>query len=187
MDMEKTIKENLAYFHDQEPDEGHRDRFASKISSTRKAHKKWFSINMTSRIAAAIVILISVSYLILNHQNIVDNDELFITQIEFSDDMIRENKYFDELSSSRIDEIDGKAQSKEEATRLKAVAKKKMELLDANLAMIEKEYMKNPQNEMLKDAIANNKKMKAQVVNNIIEQLDNAQRGYHAGSNYPKF
>jgi hypothetical protein len=62
-----------------------------------------------------------------------------------------------------------------------------MEKLDASLAMIEKEYVKNPQCDRLKAAIVSNKKMKVKIVDNIVEQLDNAQRGYHAGSMFTNY
>ncbi len=63
------------------------------------------------------------------------------------------------LSLNTIDEY---VNSEEEGKRVMAIAKRRMDKLDANLARIEKEYVKNPQNERLKAAIVINK-MKAQV------------------------
>lgn len=186
-DIEQNIKENLAYFDDQEPDSGHRERFASKLNTGSSTRTKRFSLETSSKIAAVLVILITVSYLLIKQVDLDNHDNLYITQIEYTDEMIKIQNYYDELSASSLDQIDGLAQNEDEAARLKSVAKKKMEKLDANLAMIEKEYMKNPQNKELKEAVINNKKMKAQVANNIVEQLDNAQRGYHAGGSYPNF
>ncbi len=71
--------------------------------------------------------------------------------------------------------------------KLKEMAIKKMDKLDANLAIIEKDYMKNPQCEKLKEAIINNKKKKIEVIDNIVEQASNARRGYHVGEMFDKF
>lgn len=45
----------------------------------------------------------------------------------------------------------------------------------------------NKKHEKLKAAIVINKKMKVEVVDNIVEQLDFAQRGYHAGSMFTNY
>ncbi len=125
--------------------------------------------------------------MLLKPISIAEKDHLYITQIEIPEDMVQIQNYYEDLSTTRLEEIDGLAQNEDEAKRLKAVAQKKMDKLDAKLAIIEKEYMKNPQSEELKDAIISNKKLKADVVNNIVEQMDKAQRGYHAGSMYTNF
>lgn len=186
-DLEKKIVDNLPCFDDHEPDQGHRERFAAKLALEKGGKKKMLNISMFSKIAAVIVLLFSVSYIFLMPTGVVDPGKLYVTQIEYSNDMIEIQKYYDELSNSRLEEIDGLAQNENEALRLKKMAQAKMEKLDANLSMIEKEYMKNPQSEELREAIISNKKMKSEVANNIVEQLDNAQRGYHAGEIYSNF
>lgn len=186
-EIEKIIGNNPELFYNNEPQPGHRDRFASRLSLNRKKKTRRFSIATSSKIAAAMVILISVSYLMLNKNHFHNNQEVFITQIVLSDELKAEQKILEEQSMTRFAEIDEKAKDENEAMKMKEIARKKMEQLDANLAIIEKEYMKNPQSDQLKNAILANKKMKSQVVDNIINQMDNARRGYHAGDEYPKF
>ena len=185
--LEKKIIDNQPYFNDQEPDQGHRDRFAAKLSHGGRSKRRRITVYDFMKVAAVIVLLISVSYLLLKPTTIAENGRLYITQIEIPEDMVQIQDYYEELSTAKFDEIDGLAQNEDEAKRVKAVAKKKMDKLDSKLAVIEKEYMKNPQSEELKEAIISNKKLKADVVNNIVEQMDKAQRGYHAGSMYTNF
>ena len=187
-DLEKKINDNLAFFNDQEPDDGHKARFEERLVTKTEIKSKKFSLMTYSKIAAAIVLLITSSYLIIStFNNYNDREDLFITQIEYSDDFIKIQNYYDDLSQTAILQIDELAQNDEQAIILKQKAQKKMEKLDANLAMIEKEYVKNPQSEKLKEAIISNKKMKVEVANNMVEQIDNAQRGYHAGSIYTNY
>jgi hypothetical protein len=187
-DIENKIKENLVYFNDKEPDEGHEARFASKLNNEIIAKPRKISISQIMKIAAALLVVVTASYMILKTTNNNDlREEMYVTQIVYSQELNQVQSYYDELSLSRLSKIDELASSDEEAQRLKKKAIKKMEKLDANLAKIEKEYVKNPQCEKLKAAIVNNKKMKVKVVDNMVEQLDNAQRGYHAGSMYTNF
>ncbi len=186
-DFDKNITDNLAYFNDQEPDDEHKERFAAKLDEKPVIRNRRFNVGLISSIAASLIILISISYLVYNQQELMDNNIQYITQIEYTDDFLTIQDYYDDLSNEKLLEIDEFAKDKEEASRLKSKAKKKMDKLDESLAMIEKEYVKNPQCKKLKDAIISNKKMKVDVVNNIVEQLDNAQQGYHAGSMYTNF
>lgn len=187
-DIENKIKENLAFFNDKEPDAGHKARFASRLSEGSTAKPKKIAIQSFVKIAAALLLLITASYFILKTVNIKNSSEVrYVTDIVYPPELIKVQNYYDDLSLSNINQIEEHAKSAEEAHRIKVKAQKKMDKLDANLAMIEKEYMKNPQSERLKAAIVVNKKMKAEVTENIIEQLDNAQRGYHAGSMFTNY
>ncbi len=189
--LENKILNNVPYFTDNNPNDGHKARFAAKLNQSLPVKSKKAKLHLYMQIAAAIIVLVSVSYLVLNdssnNNNNNNRDEMYITQIEYSNELYQVQNYYDELSLARLAKIDELADSDEEAQKLKSKAIKKMDKLDANLAKIEKEYVKNPQCDKLKAAIVNNKKMKVKVVDNIVEQLDNAQQGYHAGSMYTNF
>ncbi|MBC8319728.1 MAG: hypothetical protein H8E34_03285 [Bacteroidetes bacterium] len=186
-DLENKIKDNLAYFNDQEPEQGHKTRFISRLKNTNTTKSKKIQLYTLAKIAAAFLLLIATSYLIVTISNKNSNDNSYITQILYSEELNKVQTYYDELTMTRLNQIDEYAQSEEESERLKVKAQNKLEKLDANLAAIEKEYMKNPQCEKLNAAIVSNKKMKVTVVDNLIEQLDNAQRGYHAGSMFTNY
>ncbi len=182
-DIENEIKNNLAYFNDQEPDEKHQARFTKRLGGNISASSKKISIQSKFSIAAAFLFLIATSYLILETLNLQNtSSQLYVTDIIYTPELYNVQSYYDDMSASQLNTIDEYVKSEEEGKRVMAIAKRRMDKLDANLARIEKEYVKNPQNEQLKAAIVVNKKMKAQVAKNIVENLDNAQKGYHAGS-----
>ncbi len=187
-DIEKKIKDNLAFFEDREPEDGHRDRFIAKLSKGSVKKSLRFYIYSTMKIAAVfLVLLVSSYYVVKIATSSGEREDILITKIEYSEDFTQIQNYYDELSNLRMLKIDEYAQNDTEAMRLKEEVINKMERLDANLAMIEKEYVKNPQSEALKEAIISNKKMKVEVVNNVVEQMNYAQRGYHAGSMYTNY
>ena len=185
-EFEKKIVSNLAFFNDQEPDEGHRDRFIQKLSQTG-TKKRTINFSLIGKVAAAVVILFAVGFIANNHFNDAKGDNVYITQIAYTEDMLEIQNYYDQLSLAKLDDIDAVANNEKEASRLKKKAQKKMDKLDANLAMIEKEYVKNPQCEKLKEAIINNKKKKVEVVDNIVDQVTNARKGYHVGTMFNDF
>lgn len=186
-DIEKKILDNLAYFDDKEPDIGHRNRFVNKLTESGSNNKRKINFILVGKIAASLVILIAISFFIVNQTKNANSNNLYITQIELSDEILEMQAYYDQLSLTKLGGIDTIVSNEKEALRLKKIAQEKMDNLDANLAMIEKEYMKNPQCENLKQALINNKKKKVEVIDNIVEQASNAKRGYHVGTMFDKF
>lgn len=185
--IEKEIKDNLPYFNDKEPDLGHKNRFAKRLNESLVSKPKRYRTQLVFKVAAALLLLITTSLLIKTLVFNNDIEKLTITQIEYSDELYQVQNYYDELALLSFNKIDEFAKSDEEAQKLKNITQRRMDKLDANLAMIEKEYVKNPQCEKLKAAIVVNKKKKVEVVNNIVEQLNNAQQGYHVGSMFTNY
>lgn len=184
-DIEKKIRDNLAYFDENEPGEGHRDRFIRKMSVDKK--KKRFNISLISKVAASLILIVGISVVLVNQIKIAKSNNLYVTQIKLPDDILEMQSYYDQMSQAKLQSIDSVARNKDEADRLKKIAQKKMDNLDAGLAMIEKEYMKNPECDRLKEALVNNSKKKVEVIDNIVEQAGNAKRGYHVGTMFDKF
>lgn len=174
--LEKKIIENPNFFDDQIPPLGHKNRFIEKLDNKQEDDpvvKKWWAF---TRIAAVIVLFISVSVVLFRY-SFSDLSGAVIkeaTRISFSEEIEEVFAYYDALSTANIKKIDQLALNEQEAQRVKAIAGKQLENLDANLAAIEKEYAKNPDNQMLKAAMVNNKRMKAEIVDNIVKQLNEA-------------
>ncbi len=185
-DFENKIKSNLAFFESQEPDEGHRERFIQRLDK-KDPRKRIINFSLFGNIAAAVIITVTVGFLAINHFKEAKTENLYITQIAYSEDMMELQDYYDRLSIEKLNNIDNVATDNNEADRLKKKALKKMDKLDANLAMIEKEYAKNPECKKLKKAIIDNKKKKVEVVDNIVEQASNAKKGYHVGTMLNEF
>ncbi len=92
LDLESRIRENKAFFEDNEPDNGHRERFINKLSESGSKKRK-ISLSSISKIAASLIILISASYFIVNETRQAKSNVMYITQIELTDEMVQLQSY----------------------------------------------------------------------------------------------
>lgn len=178
--LEKKIKDNPAFFDDQEPVLGHKKRFVDKLDSIevqeieRGRWSNWF------RIAAVAVVFIAVSFLVFKYsiQDISGAVMREVVQIDFSNDIENVFAYYESITNTKVAQIDQLAVNDIQAQHIKTFAEKQLENLDATMAEIEKEYVKNPENTMLKAALVNNKRKKAEIMDNIIKQLGQANQPF---------
>ncbi|MCF8364897.1 MAG: hypothetical protein K9H16_03895 [Bacteroidales bacterium] len=175
--LEKKIKDNTDFFDDQPIPDGHRKRFTDRLDKIQKQEIKSERWPNFMRIAAVLIILISGYFVIRNISLEKVGDAVLsgVTEISFGSEIENVFAYYDALSQQKIDEIDELAPNKTEAARIKQIAQAQLQDLDANLAKIEKEYAKYPENDRLKAALVNNKRKKAEIMDNILRQLDEAK------------
>ncbi|MFP4469062.1 MAG: hypothetical protein ACLFPE_00155 [Bacteroidales bacterium] len=177
--LEKKIKDNPEFFDNRNLPEGHRGRFLGKLDQLEVEREKEvksarpFTI---FKIAAIALVFITASYLVFRFSisDISGAVMREVTRITLSDELENVFAYYDAVSSSKVEQIDEVAINPEEANRVKMIANKQLEKIDANLAEIEKEYAKHPDNKMLKAALVNNKRKKAEIMDQILEQLNQA-------------
>ncbi len=180
--LEDKIKQNKDFFNHQEPEQGHIERFISRLDESNTEQRRPVMWGLIIKIAAVALILLSVAYLTFKY-SIVDFGNLVakqVSKIEFPKEINDVFAYYDAVTNSKVDEIDKLTITREEAERVKKIAKNQLQNLDANLAEIEKEYSKNPDNELLYAALINNKKKKAEIMDNIIKQLDKANNEFQS-------
>jgi signal recognition particle subunit SEC65 len=176
--LENKIKDNKDFFDESVPSEGHKQRFIEKLENLEQpetARSRWGGILKIASVAAA---FLGLAYFIFWY-SIEDLGGMVIrevTQISFSAEIEDVFTYYEALAISKVEKIDQVAINTEQADIVKIAAKKQLENLDANLAEIEKEYAKNPENKALKAALVNNKRKKAEVMDNIIQQLDQSKQ-----------
>lgn len=178
-DVEKEIKDNLAFFNDNAPDEGHQLRFSQKLDKELHSSKIKPLLHFW-RYAAAVVVLLATSYTVMFVMN-YDGNHREITNIVYSKELKIVEDYYDATSDYNLQKINEVAVNEHQAGILKKKAVKEMKKLDANLAMIEKEYAENPDCDKLQAAIVNNKRKKAEVVETIVKHAGNVIIGYNAG------
>ena len=174
--LEDKIRNNKAFFDDREPALGHKARFLDKLDQAEASEDrpaKWFVV---ARFAAVAIIFLAASYLVFRYsiQDLSGAMIKGVTQINLSDDMQNVFNYYDAMASSKVEEIDQLAKNSDEAEYIRKMATRQLENLDANLATIEKEYAKNPGNKKLYAAMVNNKRKKSEILDEIINQLEQA-------------
>lgn len=176
--LEKKILDNKAFFDESEPEQGHQQRFIEKlenIDQPETVRSRWGTILKLVSVAAA---FIGISYFIFWF-SIEDLGGMVIrevTQISFSEEIEDVFAYYETQAKIKVEKIDQMAANTQQAEKVKGMAKKQLDNLDATLAEIEKEYANNPDNQVLRAALINNKRKKAEVMDNIIQQLDQSKQ-----------
>ncbi len=176
--LEKKIIDNPAFFDDQEPVMGHKRRFVDKLDHIEEQEIGRGRWSNWLRIAAVAVVFIAASFLVFKYsiQDISGAVMREVVQIDFSNDIENVFAYYESLTSTKVGQIEQLAVNDIQAKHIKSIAEKQLENLDASLAEIEKEYVKNPENTRLKAALVNNKRKKAEIMDNILRQLDQANQ-----------
>ncbi len=172
--LEKKIQENKDFFEELEPAIGHQQRFIEKLENSDRplaAKSRWAGIMKIASVAAA---FLGLSYFIFwySFEDLGGMVIREVTQINFSSEIEDVFAYYESITNLKVKKIDQIALNSQQADKVKEVAKKQLDNLDATLAEIEKDYAKNPDNKALQAALINNKRKKAEIMDNIIQQLD---------------
>jgi len=176
--LESKIKDNPAFFDDKDPTLGHKKRFVDKLDQAELQTADSGRWSNLLRIAAVAVVFIAASVLVFKYsiEDLSGAVMREVVQIDFSGDIENVFAYYESITNAKVGQIDQLALNDEQASRVKTVAAMQLENLDATLAEIEKEYAKNPENAMLKAALVNNKRKKAEVMDNILKQMGQANQ-----------
>ena len=178
--LEDNIRKNTDFFEDREPSSGHTARFIERLDKQNTARRITYW-QTTMKIAATTLILITASYFVfylIGKSKMQASKQ--VTMIQLDDELNQVFDYYEASSRIKAGEIEQFAANPEEAQRIQKQAGKQLDKLDAKLAAIEKEYMKNPGNKQLRAALVNTKRKKADVVDQIVRQMEIAQSGYYS-------
>lgn len=171
--FEDKIRRNKNYFNQREPDLGHKERFISKLNEADISHNQNNQYGLTFKIAASLIVLISLGLLLTYLLTDTDNsNEELVNTITYSQDMNDILAYYDAVSMEKVNQIDNLVPDPEQANELKKTAINRLDDIDGSLAAIEKELVKNPDDENIKSALINNKRKKVAVMEKILFQID---------------
>jgi hypothetical protein len=178
-DFKKRIRENRNYFDSSQPDDGHLDRFIAKLDETSKKKQKTQFMLILSKVAAIALLLITISFVAYNiftTKNMIASTSQ-VTDIQLPEELNQAMNYYDAESSSLLDSISHYAVDTAEGRRIRNMVQEQFSALDANIAAIEKECQKNPENKALSAALINNKRKKAEVAEQVVRQMDISNKG----------
>lgn len=179
-DFEKRMRENKSYFDSSQPDDGHLDRFIQKLNKASQDKRKERFMLIFSKVAAVSLLLLAISfvtYSLLSTKDIIAENSL-VTNIQLPDELNQVLAYYDATSATLLDSIAQYAVDTTEGNKIKNMVQNQFSELDANIAAIEKEYQKNPENQALSAALINNKRKKAELVEQVVRQLDISNKGF---------
>jgi hypothetical protein len=172
--IEDIIKKNKEAFSDNEPQEGHLERFSEKLAAHHMQKEGWFDrYALTIRIAAAVVLFVAVSTLIYTDR-MPGIKGLFthrLASAELPLDLLEAMQYYNILTDKKVEQIDVLASSTDEAKRVKEKAMKELQALEEANNELEGEYSQNPNNERILNALLLNQRKKTELLDKILNTL----------------
>jgi hypothetical protein len=173
--LEKKILDNREFFEDKKIPQGHQARFLEKLNTkTEKATSfKTELLHGFMKIAAVTLIFTAVSWIIFKYSFSEISSAVIqeVINIELPAEMEGMFAQYDAKVEEKLDQIDVLAPNPEEAERIRRIARKQLDNLDAELAAIEKEFMTNPGNKKLETALINHKLLKSETIESILNRL----------------
>lgn len=171
--LEEKFKKEKMFFDQCEPKPGHRERFIDLLE-TEPELRKTKNRGIWLKIAATMLILISVGFIAFNFITEKKSNAQQVLLIEYNEDFESVLTYYDEKASGKMQELMAIAKDDEQAEQLKKTVLNQFEDLEISMAAIEKDYSKDPENEKLKAAMINSKRNKVRVMDQVIQQLNMA-------------
>lgn len=170
--FEENIKKNKRHFDSREPDKDHLARFILKLEKDQEKKQRRNLPYFFMKIAASLIFIVAVSIVLFTYLRNGESNQQQAQVISFSNDISEVMDYYDQVSETKMNNIDNLVANTDEGNKIKETAVNSLEDIDIRLAAIEKEYMKNPENEALKAALINNKRKKVEVLDRILLQID---------------
>jgi len=174
--IEDIIKKNKESFNSSEPSPDHFDNFQKRLekNDTIKG-ESWFErYNIVLKIAAAILIFATISTLLYTDsfsylKNTFTNE---IVAAELPAEILEVMQYYNVIEDKKISQIDVLAVSDDEATRVKKMALKELQILEEDRTELETEYTLNPNSERIMNALLLNQQKRAAILDRIINTLN---------------
>ncbi len=179
-ELEKIINNNMDAYDSEEPAEGHFERFENKLSELHHDSKSenakviQFVAKQGWKIAAAVVILIGVGFVFFN-VGIVGNKDVMTaqdTEIILSPELTEVEIYYASLADDRFTIIDQLIPDSMEGSMIKEMVDMELSELSENYGELLEEYKNNPDDDRIIDAIINNYRIQAEILDNIIINLN---------------
>jgi len=179
-DLEKNINNNRSSYDSDEPADGHFKRFESRLSRLHVENtsdnpkviqfigKQWL------KIAAAVVILFGFGFVFFN-VGLFENKEVLSaqeTEIILSPELTEVEIYYSSLANDRFNLIDQLVPDSMEGSKIKDMVDMELSELNENYGELLEEYKNNPDDDRIIDAIINNYRIQAEILDNIILKLN---------------
>jgi hypothetical protein len=176
-DLEKIIQENKLSFDSFEPGEGHLDRFEQKLIEFNN-RKNTFSFAYILK-AAVIAILVTLSGLWV-YDNFDSRSDKGITLSELSPEYNEVEMYYTHLVNQKYNEID---QSQSLDSNQKIILVNELKEMDVMYENLKQDLQSNPTDKRVINAMIKHYQLKVGVMNQILDQLQQAQNINNQKSN----
>jgi len=171
--LEKFISENRESFDDAEPLAGHFGRFEEKLDQQQYQSGFAFDKNFLLKIAAGLLILLTVSVYIFDFaanrisKQLSGENKSAVVSSEMQDAI----NYYDDAATTKLGQINKLACCGQDTRKVQSMANNEMKSLDASSAELQKALSENPGNERIQAAIIQNHQMKDKVMDQMVSQM----------------
>lgn len=171
--LDKLIAGHRDEFDDMEPATGHFDRFMSKLEDLNETERPVVKQFSMLKIAAFILILISVSVAAIEFitraslKNLFPTDEYAALTAEMNDAIL----YYDNRADKMMTQLQTLTGASPEAREMQLSVQKELQNLDASTAELKRSMKQNPDNERIRAAIIQNQQMKESIISTVLTDL----------------
>jgi hypothetical protein len=168
--LDKIIQENKSLFDSQEPSTGHFDRFEEQLMSFHKT-KNTFSFSYLLKAAAiAILVVLSGLWVFDNINNRPINNGIALREV--SPEYSEVEMYYTQLVNQKYNELN---QFQFIDTTQKNMLMKELTEMDNMYEILKKDLTTNPNDERVINAMIKHYQLKVEVMNQIVNQLQQAK------------
>jgi hypothetical protein len=183
--IENKIRENREFFDVNEPSQDHFERFSRKLAAFNRPSRSLWNRGMLFKAVAAFIVLLLVSFLVTQFYSVRKESAYAANAEQLPAEVMEAENYYNRLNDEKFAKIDQLADSPEEASRIKDMAKNQMEDITASNTELQKEYSGGVRNQRVLDALVNNYRIMANLLDRIIDELnqENTQNTEHHENN----
>jgi hypothetical protein len=171
-DIEKIIRENVDFFNNDEPFDGHFERFSAKLKSRQFIAPKRVSITPHLLKAAVVTVLVALSSL-WTWEHVLSPDARRTSLSEVSTDYAEVENYYVKQVNLMEDEIQGiwlNGQADDNKVLIE-----ELDQMDKTYEELQKDLHANPNDERIINAMIEHYQKKIEVMNFILSQLKQIQ------------
>jgi len=169
-DLDKILQENRSVLDSHEPDEGHFERFESKLIDFH-AKKNTFSFSYLLKAAAvAVLVVLSGLWVYDNINTRTSNQGIALSEVspEYNEVEI----YYTQLVNQKYNELN---QFQFIDSAQKSILMQELTEMDDMYEVLKKDLTTNPNDERVINAMIKHYQLKVEVMNQIVHQLEQAK------------
>jgi len=165
--LEDKIKKNRQHYDVHEPDQGHVDRFASRLDAEFHANERKTKRPIW-RLAAAVILIAGLSGVLLYQYA---GNSSTVKASPMTDELSMVVDHYNRLTDQRLNDISNCATSEEEAVRIDQMAREQLGQLEKDAGTLQEELNEDASNDRVYGALVTNYRTRIKILDNIITKI----------------
>ena len=173
-ELRRFFTDHRNEFDDAEPAHGHFERFEARLKQASGKSFPRIGNRLIYRIAASLLLLLTLSGVLyeLKTNSLHSDLGTGYRRAELPAEISEAILYYDGLALKQLLEIETIAGTNERARDLSQSARKEINALDENTAMLKLAFLESPGNERILAALVQNQQMKEKITSTILDQMN---------------